>query len=608
MQFRAIQAKWFETYIPRNRTVSTLDNLASSGLVELESDSTLASALDLAEIREAVKEFHSLKQRYEGLFNLSPSLPRPVEKEPEVAAREALEYLREWCKTGDNIRETQHQLETERTNLQLLLECLQALRDASIRFPQLSHHGEYLFIAIFACPKSDSLEANPSAAIDELIPGAEHDFYLVADLPDKQAAIAERYHCEACRLLDIPNWLSALTAQQEPLIRDRIDEIGHCVTECTSQYRTHSMDPEAANAIENMKLLTWYIEHAEELTGNHKLCHVTGWTTAENPQVLQRILRQTGVVASVRFSRPPESYKPPVNMQLPAWARPFALFVELLGTPDSNEVNPSLLLPVMVPLLFGYMFPDIGHGLCIALFSILFYQRWPDGRFLLPCGISAMLFGFVFGEFFGIEDLLEPLWFKPLEDPLMILIPPLLAGIGLMLIGLMFSGIEALWRSNIRGWLHQDMAVLVMYLAACASLLYQPFLGLSVLAMVWFVLGGLIINKQLRPSQVLVNLGLLLQSILELLLNTLSFLRVGAFALAHAALSYAVFQIVEGIDQPLLHNLLLVMGHALIIVLEGMVVFVQTTRLVLFEFFTRFLKAEGRIFRPLPVPTKRQGQ
>jgi V/A-type H+/Na+-transporting ATPase subunit I len=47
---------------------------------------------------------------------------------------------------------------------------------------------------------------------------------------------------------------------------------------------------------------------------------------------------------------------------------------------------------------------------------------------------------------------------------------------------------------------------------------------------------------------------------------------------------------------------MLVLGNVLILVLEGMVVGIQTTRLVLFEFFIRFLHADGRPFRPLPDP------
>ena len=101
------------------------------------------------------------------------------------------------------------------------------------------------------------------------------------------------------------------------------------------------------------------------------------------------------------------------------------------------------------------------------------------------------------------------------------------------------------------------------------------------------------------------GLGRLAQSALELMLNTLSFARIGAFALAHAALSNALLELASLIEVPALQIMALLLGHALIIVIEALVVFVQTTRLILFEFFTRFLRANGRIFRPLESPGTR---
>ena len=89
---------------------------------------------------------------------------------------------------------------------------------------------------------------------------------------------------------------------------------------------------------------------------------------------------------------------------------------------------------------------------------------------------------------------------------------------------------------------------------------------------------------------------------MQLLVNTLSFARVGAFALAHAGLSSAVIALTKAIDHPLLALAMLLAGNALILLLEGMVVSIQTTRLVLFEFFTRFLTGAGRVFSPLPPP------
>jgi V/A-type H+-transporting ATPase subunit I len=86
------------------------------------------------------------------------------------------------------------------------------------------------------------------------------------------------------------------------------------------------------------------------------------------------------------------------------------------------------------------------------------------------------------------------------------------------------------------------------------------------------------------------------------LINTLSFARVGAFALAHAGLASAVVALAEAAGHGIGFALILVLGNLLIVAIEGLIVSIQTTRLVLFEFFTRFFTPEGRPFRPLAPP------
>jgi V/A-type H+-transporting ATPase subunit I len=97
-------------------------------------------------------------------------------------------------------------------------------------------------------------------------------------------------------------------------------------------------------------------------------------------------------------------------------------------------------------------------------------------------------------------------------------------------------------------------------------------------------------------------IGELVEKTLQILINTLSFARVGAFALAHAGLSSAIVALMDAADSFVAKALVLVIGNAVVIVLEAMVVSIQTTRLVLFEFFTRFMQGTGRAFRPLPAP------
>ena len=147
-----------------------------------------------------------------------------------------------------------------------------------------------------------------------------------------------------------------------------------------------------------------------------------------------------------------------------------------------------------------------------------------------------------------------------------------------------------------------DAAVLVIYGAVVVSPFVPGMLWFAVLALLWFVFGQLLGVPSRRLAHLAKRLGQLLEIVFELGLNTLSFLRVGAFAMAHAGLSAAILGLTEGIDNKFLHMLVLIVGHTFTVAIEGLVVFVQTTRLVLFEFFTHFLRAEGRMFRSTSEP------
>jgi V/A-type H+-transporting ATPase subunit I len=280
------------------------------------------------------------------------------------------------------------------------------------------------------------------------------------------------------------------------------------------------------------------------------------------------------------------------------WARPFQPFLVMWGTPDRLAVDPSGLLPIIVPLLFGYMFPDMGHGLVLILLGLALYRRSPRTRFLIPCGLAAMVFGAVFGEAFGFHGLVPPLWMKPLDDPLVVLAIPMAFGVFLMLLGLVFAGFEAYWRGEFRIWMLLDAAVLLLYISLLAGVFTPWAFWLTGLAIIQYFVGNLVLAPRGEQAMALLTaLGQLLLSIFELAMNTLSFLRVGAFALAHAALSLAMLTLAEGVDSPWAWGFIILLGNVFGVVLEGLLVFVQTTRLVLFEFFIRFLHAEGRLFR-----------
>lgn len=122
----------------------------------------------------------------------------------------------------------------------------------------------------------------------------------------------------------------------------------------------------------------------------------------------------------------------------------------------------------------------------------------------------------------------------------------------------------------------------------------------AAIGLVWFCVGNALLER--RAMAGFGALGEAIEKTLQILVNTLSFARVGAFALAHAGLSSAVVTLMTAADNVFARAAILIVGNAVVIVLEAMVVSIQTTRLVLFEFFSRFMQGQGRAFRPLPAP------
>ncbi len=269
--------------------------------------------------------------------------------------------------------------------------------------------------------------------------------------------------------------------------------------------------------------------------------------------------------------------------------------------PARNEADPTALLAIVVPLMFGYMFGDVGQGLVIAGAGFLLRKRWPMARLFIAGGIAASLFGVLFGSVFSLQGVIAPLWVEPLADPLTVLVVPLYGAAVLLTVGLLLNAIEAYWRHELRGWFCSEVWLAVVYVALLVGVLRPGAFVVAAGAAAAFCFGRAYAARKLTAAP-WSRIAELVERTLQILINTLSFARVGAFALAHAGLSSAIVALMDASDSMAVKVAVLVAGNLVVLVLEAMVVSIQTTRLVLFEFFTRFLVAQGRVFRPVPAP------
>jgi len=326
---------------------------------------------------------------------------------------------------------------------------------------------------------------------------------------------------------------------------------------------------------------------------------ITGWTSDAGG--LATCLERSRVRAVVHFPQAPEELQPPLILRNPGWIQPFEIFARLVGMPGRFSADPSGLLVFVAPILFGYMFGDVIQGLVLIVVGLALQRRWPMLRLLVAGGLAATLFGFVFGAAGGIHGAVPALWVDPLDEPLPVLLVPIAFGGALLTLGLALTALAAYWRGRLADWLRRDAGFLATYVGVLLAILHPAGQMLVVLGLGIQIFGRL--WQERRIGAAFAALGELLEKLAQISINTLSFVRVGAFALAHAGLSSALASMVAAVDSSAGYALLLLAGNALIIVIEVLVASIQTTRLVLFEFFTRFFETTGREFRPLPPPS-----
>lgn len=597
LHLRPTPAHWFEVFVPRDQTVYALEALATTGDVQLESDPR-GHALRIQKVQVSLKSFERLRQRYQNELGSicadAPHLKGALEK----SSGEALERLRCWLGRRLRTRRRQQRLERERRQLELLQECLHALECAPHLLERFANRTEFLFKGVFACPLGPSVEDDSKAAVDRRIRGERHEFVIVAAEPDARFDIEATYG--ACARLEIPSWLNQDRERPCVLVERHLRVLDEEQAKIEQELQVQAEDAPMRAALAHLSRLAWLVEQAPELTGERRICHVTGWTTCERPEDLLDILERAGIHAAARFSPPPIGRESPLRTFHPRFTIPFELFSGLLTPPSRSEIDPAFLLPFLVPLLFGFMFPDVGHGVLLVLAGLVLRQRSPRLSFLVPCGLSAIFFGVLFGDVFGRHDLIPPLWFKHMAEPLRVLEAALVFGAALLLLGILFSGVEAWWDRKFRDWAVVDGAVLILYGGALVGLFWAPAWLALPAGLIWYFAGTAIFScKGHCAKNLLEGFGRLAEGALGLVLNTLSFLRVGAFALAHAGLSLAINTIADGVETPVLYAAVLLLGHLFATALEALLVFIQTTRLILFEFCIRFLHEEGRVFRPI---------
>jgi len=216
--------------------------------------------------------------------------------------------------------------------------------------------------------------------------------------------------------------------------------------------RRHDKLRETCHAIEynrrTFEMISYFIKTREAYL-------VAGWLPASELSSVEKAMNDlTSGTALLTTSAPQEGdFNVPVRLDNPPLIDSFQLLTETYGTPLYEERDPTMLLAVSSILMFGAMFGDVGHGLFIfiaALFGVWLGNKNGEKnlkRFsVILClfGVSATIFGFLFGSVFGKEDIISPLWLSPMHSTMELFIASCSFGALLVMTGLFLNVINLL--------------------------------------------------------------------------------------------------------------------------------------------------------------------
>ena len=394
--------------------------------------------------------------------------------------------------------------------------------------------------------------------------------------------------------------IEMLTADSEAFIAENTDRMLHMYYSLARVNRNHEVRRNAMHT-----------EHS---------FYLCGWIPAEDISELSLAVDRDGCDMVVEEEPALVSVKPPTELKNPGFFRHFETIVKLYGLPAYGEIDPTAFVAITSLLMFGIMFGDLGQGFAIFLAGLaLARRRVPLGGVFASIGVSSMAFGLLYGNVFGIEDLLPGL-VSPMRDKYALLVAGVVIGLAFM------AGATALNIANgvreknpARVLLERNGVAGVVFhwtiLAAGAQYVltgktFIPVAAVVGLAAVAFLavffkepLERLAERKSFLPKS---GRGMffvqgsfeMLDMVMSMASNTLSFIRVGAFALSHAGL-FMAFHSLSALAGGVGGVFVTVFANVLIIALEGLCVGIQCLRLEYYELFSRFFRGDGKAFKPL---------
>lgn len=345
--------------------------------------------------------------------------------------------------------------------------------------------------------------------------------------------------------------------------------------------------------------------------------YIIGWMSEKEAIKLEHEINNEEKV--IFFSETPDKVssviKPPTKLKNFRLFRPFEMFVKMYGLPSYGEVDPTPILALTYILMFGIMFGDVGQSAIFAIAGFIIYKvkKMDLAAMISMVGVSGMAFGFIYGSIFGNETLLENVrLIEPMEKINFMLISAIVLGVVIILFCMAVNIVNGI-RSRDYGrvlFSNNGVAGLLFYLGLISLVANMVLdLGISSNAIAVVLVIAFLLMYLHEPLSHLIegkkdwlpksgmfyveNFFEMFDVVLCFATNTISFIRVGAFAIIHVGMMLAI-SILAGDGNGAI--VVKIIGNIVVMGLEGLIVGIQVLRLQYYEMFSRYFEGKGKEF------------
>ena len=339
-----------------------------------------------------------------------------------------------------------------------------------------------------------------------------------------------------------------------------------------------------------------------------------GWMTEKDAHSFQTDIKDDSKIFCIidgeddEHIQPETHQQPPTKLKNPKLFKPFEMYINMYGLPAYNEMDPTWFVAITYSFIFGAMFGDAGQGLLLFIGGFLLYKfKHIALAGIISCaGVFSTIFGILFGSFFGFENLFPALWLRPMNNMMTVpfigklntvFIVAIGFGMGLILLCMVFNIINA-WKAHDTEHIWFDtnsVAGLVFYGSATVSIaliLTGHTLPGGILLFIMFGIPLILIffkepltalvekKSEVMPKEkgmfIVQGLFEMFEVLLSYFSNTLSFVRIGAFAVSHAAMMEVVLML-AGFESGHLNWIVVILGNLFVSGMEGLIVGIQVT-------------------------------